>query len=643
MRRALVLATAILLACDVVAPPVSRTTAPPGASGTAAPSASPARAVEDMTARLRANVLPEADPFELVRTVKGRSGTPERAFEPVRTEPIAEDVGSRESFWVYDFDRKKNDRTPATLRHVSPSAKWWVADGATVRDDDLQQVAQVFETRVYPQTRRAYGTEWTPGIDADPRVNVLFARISGGAAGYYSSTDEQPRWVYEFSAEREIFVMHIPGSGRLSGEALAGTLAHELCHMIQFNKRKRSIVWFNEGQAELCSRVATSQSQAAGFENLFLQQPDTQLNDWPELGDSSAPHYGASYLFLEFLRQKAGGEALINEFLARGIDTPDHMDEVLRARGQPGFEELFADFVAANALYGSDAPQKFAYSAGTRLARPAQPARQDRVAAGTTVRQTVKQYAARYLELPQASTRIRFEGATTARVIPTDPHSGRSFWWSDRADDYDARLERSVDLRRAAAPKLSFWAWYDIEADFDYFYVEASADGGKTWRTLRTAASSTTDPNGTNLGNGHSGPSGGGQEPAWVRLEADLGPYAGKEIVLRFQYVTDGALSLGGVAIDDLEIAAAGFRDDTETDNGWSAKGFIRSTNVVSQRYVVQLLRFGSQPTVERHVVENGVLELAFDAAGDRRPPILAVSGLAARTTQPAAFSVTAR
>ena len=86
-----------------------------------------------------------------------------------------------------------------------------------------------------------------PGIDADPRMNVLIARIPGQAAGYYSSTDEQPRWIYEFSAEREIIFINMPNGGRLATDGIYGTIAHEICHMIQFNKRARSIVVSSNG------------------------------------------------------------------------------------------------------------------------------------------------------------------------------------------------------------------------------------------------------------------------------------------------------------------------------------------------------------------------------------------------------------
>lgn len=598
-----------------------------------------------MTAALRAKPLPLADSFKHARQVRGRSGQPDEMYEPIRTTAPDEGPGSRHEFWVYDWDKKENFKVGASIRAMTAGAKWWIADDVQTMQSDLDQAATHFETRILPALRGAYGSEWTPGIDGDPRVNVLVARIPGQAAGYYSSTDEQPRWVFENSAEREIFYLNVPPGGRLATNQTYGTIAHEMCHMIQFNKRARSIVWFSEGQAELCSRAGGGQVTSSGFEGLFLQQPNTQLNDWPELGNVSALHYGGSFLLLEYLRQHAGGEELINAFLAEGIDTPEDMDKVLRARGQKGFEELFTDFVAANALIRETAKdERYRYAPGmARITTAAAPGTRDRVGPGGTLQSDVKPYAARYIELPRSGT-LQFQGATTARVIPTDASSGRSFWWSDRADLLDSTLERSFDLRNVRAATLKFRTWYEIEADFDYAYVEVSTEGGDRWTTLKATSTTTTDPNGVNLGQGLTGLSGGGSDAAWVEQTVDLSGYAGKEIRLRFQYVTDGALNLHGVAIDDIEIPELSYRDDAESDaGGWAADGFVRSTNVVSQRYALQLIRFGATVTVERHLVENGTFSLPYDASADRRSPLLAVTPFAVRTIQAAAFTVSLR
>lgn len=585
-----------------------------------------------MTAALRAKPLPAADLFELTRRLTGRDGLPAKGREPVRTTPPDEHIGSSLDFWTYDFAAKKNVRISATLRAIGAHAKWWVQDGVAIDGRTFDDSVRSFDTRIYPTDRARYGSEWTPGIDGDARVNVLIARIPGAAAGYFSSSDELPRWVNPYSAERELLYLNSLTAGALWNSIIA----HEFCHMIQFGHAAREAVWFSEGQAQLCEA-------ANGFEvshaRSFILEPDTQLNAWPEL-ERSAPSYGHAYLFLEFLRQHAGGDELIRAFLDAGVDTPEEMDRILRARGQQGVEALYADFVAANAFIGTPADRAFAYPDGAPVRSAVSPDPRDRVQIGGTDAGTVHQYAARYIELPRARMRVRFSAQTSTRLLATDPHSGRAMWWSDRADGLDSTLTRIVDLRAATKPVLSFWTWYEIEPDYDYAYVSVSDDGGARWHPLPAPGTTTEDPNGANLGNGFTGRSGGGTDPVWTHVQVDLSAYAGRQVRLRFEHVTDQALNLGGFAIDDIEIPGV-LADDAERDGGWTANGFIRSTNRVAQRFAVQLLRFtAAGTTVERHVVDSGTLTLEVDTSGDRRSPLLAVTGYAIRTTERAPFEV---
>ena len=640
MRR--VLPLVLVLVAAACTPPATAGTPSPsrsaGASASAAASSPLPTGVgvpADMTAVLDKNPLPVADVFDLVKRMQGKTGQPAREREPVRTTPPDETVGTSLPFWTYDFAAKQNVKITATLRVLGEHAKWWVQDGVSYDAAGLQQNAVFFDTKIYPTDRGLYGSEWTPGVDGDPRINVLIARIPGAAAGYFSSSDELPRWVNQYSAEREMVYLN----SLTARSAWNAIIAHEFCHMIQYGHPARAAVWFDEGQAQLCE-------QANGFTvshaRTFLQVPDTQLNAWPDL-EESAPSYGQAYLFLEFLRQHAGGDALINAFLDQGVDVPADMDRILVARGQKHLNDLYADFVAANALIGSQpVDAAFTYPAGTSVRIGAGPDARDRVSAGGTYAGTVHQYAARYVELPRASMTVRFRAPTATKLLPTDPHSGGTMWWSDRADGLDSTLTRTVDLRNAKSPMLSFWAWYEIEPDYDYAYVAVSDDGGQRWHPLAAPGTTTDDPNGANLGNGFTGRSGGGKDPAWTRTEVDLSAYAGKQVQLRFEYVTDQALNLQSFAIDDIEIQGV-LSDDVETDAGWTANGFVRSSNVVAQPFAVQLLRFtAAGATVERHIVDSGTLTLDVDTTGDQRPPLLAVTGLAVRTTERATFEVAA-
>ena len=59
----------------------------------------------------------------------------------------------------------------------------------------------------------------------------------------------------------------------------------------------------------------------------------------------------------------------------------------------------------------------------------------------------------------------------------------------------------------------------------------------------------------------------------WVRESYDLNAYCGGQVTVRFDYVTDDAYTRAGLCVDDLQVAALGWSDDSEqSEAGWRAK-----------------------------------------------------------------------
>jgi hypothetical protein len=218
----------------------------------------------------------------------------------------------------------------------------------------------------------------------------------------------------------------------------------------------------------------------------------------------------------------------------------------------------------------------------------------------------VRQYGADYIQLLPNGKDITFtfDGSDDVRVIPTDAHSGKSFWWSGRTDLSDTTLTREIDLTTTKNATLNFWTWFDLEDDFDFGYVSVSTDGGKTWQPLQGSTTTDRDLNATNYGNGITCKSGAGcgdwqAQAQWVQEKMDLTPYAGQKILLRFEQVTDEVYTGSGLAVDDIEIPEIGFKDDAEKpDTGWNSAGFTRMDNVLPQRFIVQAIEFGKTPRV---------------------------------------------
>jgi hypothetical protein len=146
-------------------------------------------------------------------------------------------------------------------------------------------------------------------------------------------------------------------------------------------------------------------------------------------------------------------------------------------------------------------------------------------------------------------------------------------------------MTREMDLRAVVSATLQFKAWYDLEEDWDYAYVQVSANGGRTWDVLRGTHTVDANPVGNSYGPGLTGKSVG-----WVEERVDLSPYAGRVVRLRFQYVTDQAINSHGICIDDIAVPEVGFNDGAEYEGVWEMDGFAATDLVLVQQWVVQVV-----------------------------------------------------
>jgi hypothetical protein len=591
--------------------------------------------------RLLATPRPARDPVAMASRLAGT------ALAWVATEPFVGplQVGRRDTFYVLDQTDNTYKARQAVLRLVSERAYWYVQDGETARDEDLAVAAKQFDERTVPTIHRVYGSEWSPGIDGDARLTI-FLGSAPGVSAYFSSWDEYPRNVYRFSNEREMIHVNL-GSTRPGSPGFDGTLAHEFQHMVHWHLNPIDDTWLDEGLAELASTLAVpGRTQGAGG---FQRQPDVQLTAWSQ-GALTGLHYQASYLFAHYFMQRFG-EAAIGQLLSEPGRPPDLITSYLGRSGAGiTFDDLFADWIVANLLddpavgdgrYAHDGIDHHAI-VGLALRPDGQPAEQ-----------SAHQYGAQYVELQGdgGDAELVFEGAPSVRLVGADPTSGRSLWWSNRADGMDSSLTRRFDLRGVSSATLRFNLWYETERQFDFFYVLASADGGTTWQVLRGANADDANPTGNAIGPGYSGRSGvpDGQrgDPTWIGETVDLTPFAGREALLRLEYVTDQGYNARGVLLDDVEVPEIGFRDDAESDDGWTAEGFLRSDNTIPQGWSLQLVeqQRGGQTSVRplRADAEGRLVERLPGLGGPVERTVLVVSGLAPRTLEAAPFRVTLR
>ncbi|MCF8298294.1 MAG: PKD domain-containing protein [Saprospiraceae bacterium] len=99
-----------------------------------------------------------------------------------------------------------------------------------------------------------------------------------------------------------------------------------------------------------------------------------------------------------------------------------------------------------------------------------------------------------------------------------------------------ATMANGVNLTSALSAELKFWAIYDIEAGFDYMYVDVSANGGISWTNIDIFDDTSS---------------------VWTQYTYSLGGFVGNASVkVRFRFISDVGWTQDGMYIDDLIITS---------------------------------------------------------------------------------------
>jgi hypothetical protein len=540
------------------------------------------------------------------------------------------------TFWVISGTTGERREITACLRVQSEHAALWVEEGVWHDVRQLAAAADFFETQIYSTTRAAFGSEWTPGVDNDPHIHILHVSDPGeGVLGYASAADEFPRAVYPYSNEAELIVVNV-AAVEIGSPAYYALLARQFQRLVQWYNDRNEERWVKEGLAELA--VQLNGLDPGGARQAYLEAPDTSLTAWDD--ETSAAHRGAAYLFATYFYERFGDAGLL-ALTAQPLNGAAGFDAVLAGLDSGlTFEDLCAGWLAANYL-DSETDDPFYGYATLDLERPALAA--DYTTYPVMLDGSVQQFGADYIRLHgNADLHVRFTGATATPLLPLLPHSGQHVWWSNRADESLTTLTRAFDLTGVPSATLTYWAWYDLEPGYDYVSVQASADGGTTWQTLTTPSGTDDNPHGNNPGWGYTGQS--GDPMGWLQETVDLTLYAGGQVLLRFAYLTDEATTGLGFALDDVAIPAIGYADDVEVgEGGWEAAGFLRSGNLVPQRYLALLIGLSDGAvTIERLPVgDDQTAEWTVPLASRGwREAVLVLSGLAPLTAEPALYQL---
>jgi immune inhibitor A len=569
-----------------------------------------------------------------------------------------------------------------TLRALDGNAEIWVANDLSycpgdprpadvVTQEQIDYLLDQLNNVIYPSNTAYFGftedRDGTGGVfaswgydwyetDTPQRVMALVYNIVDEGycdpeypfyvAGYFWAT------MNEDYADRNIIHIDSYDWGNRVGPdgsrpyLVEQTFTHEYEHAIHFDHDADEPSWVDEGLADLSSFLAGyghSQSHLA----YYMVYHRTPLTVW----GGGLEDYGESYLFQLYLLENFGGPAFIRALVDEPLNGIAGIETQLASFGYTSsFDEIYRDWTVANYL---DAPSLTGIS-GAGLGYDALEIPSDDTW-GYTIQWSVENYygsdvhgnlplprywggyksgtvqwpvgdlppyAPMYLTYQgyQPELLSTFRGDTTTGVAA---HSGSYQLWGGRGDLMFNSATSTAPVTLGSNATLSFWTWYEIEALWDFGFVQISTDGGATWTSL--ANDDTTydhDPDAhpdviANLP-GFTGSSGG-----WVQETFDLSAYDGQTALFRFLYVTDWATVETGFYVDDVVVSdddGTLFEDDLEGGSGnWALDGWQYTTGLahndwqltfINPRYVRG--RFASYEIVDSTIIEDGGYQWDF-------------------------------
>jgi hypothetical protein len=531
---------------------------------------------------------PPRDPLALAQRLNGY----EQPFAFPEITPTYS-VGDEAEFWVPRTGADAPVRVTATLAGAAAAAYVWVEDGidAGANADEVNALAQQYSA-IFQQLRlrSVYGSEQIqleageaplpedlvtiPNVDDDEHIHVLYTRdVRDERTAFYSPINSTTAALLPggYSNQRELIYVDTGPFAEvpITDAVYINATMQAYLSLVMRAHNPAQAPWLQAVLIDFTMRQLQQADAPAADILAYLDEPLTGLTGTGNYATRQR-YAGVQYLFLAYLFQRYGADALRGLFSApgEGMAAVDHVLAQIAATDPVTIEPvsaraLFADFVLTNVLNLPFGDGRYVHTAVT-LPQGASASTTPLAGFGDTTLadRRVEQFAPYYLILgndteDDASLAVSFEGqpSTPRLPMPADRDPSDRFYWSGRAQDANPRMTRAVDLRAAITATLTFDGWYAQPYDINYAYVSVSADDGATWALLPVTPSTAADPYGAAYGSGITGYS----SPEGARPFPVLGIVIGEltEISIPDSNQTQIGITVGGVS-NNGPAAAAG-------------------------------------------------------------------------------------
>ena len=269
---------------------------------------------------------------------------------------VVKDV-QRKQFWAFNYRTSQYYQVTANLYVEGRHCKIWVEQETDVSSADAKNVANIFDSRIYPKMMDTFGIYGDMSVngdivahntmeladwlgDRDGKLAILLLNIQdkyeqgineSRTTGYFSSSD----LLASRSHSNGTDMLYIDINPEKPGsEESNKTIAHEMQHLMNFVTstllRKDDTVhemdtWINEGLSAMAEWVYSGKHSEARWvyynadpsgliqrgNNFFVWGNHTNEHQYAELDD-----YATVYLFFHWLRLQAGNNRIFSNMIS---------------------------------------------------------------------------------------------------------------------------------------------------------------------------------------------------------------------------------------------------------------------------------------------------------------------------------------
>lgn len=477
--------------------------------------------------------------------------------------------------------------------------------------EQADYMVEQFDTVIYPALGGYFGNEdFHDGsyaalpfgyYDPDGKTVILVSNI--GDENYYDYT--YPSYiagfywgdVFEFYCDRNVISIDaydwerrtgpqdppVPGSRPYLYESI---FAHEFQHLLHADIFPGDETYMNEACSNYAEPLCGYPVDYGQIE-WFLATPDNSLTEWGDQGGINIlADYGAAFLWAVYLEEHYGPNFISEYVQATGL--PKSSIDRINALLPDGvdFYSVFHDWRIANLLDGVVSDELYNYETlnldeldplriyeidkkkipwitsewfGQTYTHPTQYA-PDGYPTKTT---ELGPFSSDYITLTgfQGEKLFTFDGDDQAKYPFEWNYDGDEGWHTKKGNLMNILLagEAYVD---PLDPKLRVNTYWDIEAYWDYGFVQISTDDGETWTSLENEYTTYLHVpacigKAVDILPGLTGHSGGP-----IAMEFNLAGYEDQDVLIGFRYITDWGTFENGWYIN--EASASGNSIDLE-------------------------------------------------------------------------------